>query len=66
MLYTDGVTDALAPERLLDEEDLLAALSGMSGMGAGEVAQRLESLALEWAPDRAPRDDIALLVAKLG
>lgn len=66
VLYTDGLTDALAPEQMLDENDLLAVLADCRGMGAGEVSRRLEARAL--ASDRAgmPRDDIALVVARLG
>jgi PAS domain S-box-containing protein len=65
VLYTDGLTDALAPEAMLDEEDLLAALADCKGLSAGEISQRLEHAALggEWS--RIPRDDIALVVIKL-
>jgi sigma-B regulation protein RsbU (phosphoserine phosphatase) len=66
VLYTDGVTDALAPEQMLDESDLLAALADCRGLSAGEVSQRLEQVALAGDPSRAPRDDIAIVVAKLG
>lgn len=65
VLYTDGLTDALAPQKLLDENDLMAALANCRGMGAGEISMRLEQVALASDPDRAPRDDIALVVAKL-
>jgi PAS domain S-box-containing protein len=67
VLYTDGVTDALAPRQMLDEDDLLAALADCRGLSAGAVAQRLEQVALGPDPAAAvPRDDIALVVAKLG
>ena len=66
VLYTDGVTDALAPEQLLEEEALLATLAKCRGSSAGEISQRIERLALGDDPERAPRDDIALVVAKLG
>jgi PAS domain S-box-containing protein len=65
VFYTDGLTDALAPERILSEEDLLVTLAGCRGLSAGEIARRLEDVALGGESDRAPRDDIALVVAKL-
>jgi serine phosphatase RsbU (regulator of sigma subunit) len=65
VLYTDGVTDALAPEQMLDEALLLKALSGCAGRSAGEISQLLEQVALGGDATRVPRDDIALVVAKL-
>ena len=66
VLYTDGLTDALAPRQMLDEDDLLAALSDCRGKSAGEIAQCLEARALSADKTVVPRDDIALVVAKLG
>jgi serine phosphatase RsbU (regulator of sigma subunit) len=65
VFYTDGLTDALAPAQMLDEDDLLNALTGCRGMSAGDVCRRLEEVALAGDPQRVPRDDIALVVAKL-
>lgn len=65
VLYTDGLTDALAPHRLLDEADLLAALTESDGGSAGEIAQRMEQTALGGDPTQTPRDDIALVVVRL-
>jgi PAS domain S-box-containing protein len=65
VLYTDGLTDALAPEQILTESDLLAALAECRGLGAGEISQRLELVALGGDASRVPRDDIALVVARL-
>jgi len=65
-LYTDGLTDALAPAHMLSEDDLLATLAACRGLTAGEVSQRLEQVALGGDATRVPRDDIALVVAKLG
>jgi serine phosphatase RsbU (regulator of sigma subunit) len=65
VLYTDGLTDALAPQQMLDEDGLLQTLAGCGGLSAGEVCQRLEEFALGGCVDRAPRDDVALVVAKL-
>ena len=64
-LYTDGLTDALAPAQILDEDDLLAALVRCRGASAGEISQHLEQVALGGDPEQTPRDDIALVVAKL-
>ena len=66
VLYTDGLTDALAPEQMLDENDLLAVLADCRGLSASEVSQGLEARALASDPTGVPRDDIALVVAKLG
>src|SRR4051812_15686015 len=65
VVYTDGLTDALAPGRIVSEDDLLLALAQCRGLTAGEIARRLEGVALGGEPDRVPRDDIALVVAKL-
>jgi hypothetical protein len=59
------LTDALAPEQMLDENALLKALASCRGASAGEVAQCLEEAAMGSDPSRVPRDDIALVVAKL-
>ncbi|MEA2426134.1 MAG: hypothetical protein QOH13_2544 [Thermoleophilaceae bacterium] len=64
VLYTDGLTDANAPARMLSEADLLAALRDCAGMSAGEIAARMESVALGDS-DAEPRDDIAIVVAKI-
>jgi len=65
VLYTDGVTDAQAPERILGPEELAAVLAGCEGCDAAESAQRLEEEAA--GPDGwEPRDDIAILVARIG
>jgi PAS domain S-box-containing protein len=66
VLYTDGLTDALAPDRMLDEDDLLAALADCRDLSAGEISLHLEQTALAGDPTAVPRDDIALVVAKLG
>jgi PAS domain S-box-containing protein len=65
VFYTDGLTDALAPARIFSEEELLAALADCRGLTAGEIARRLEDVALGGDPRNVPRDDIALVVAKL-
>ena len=65
VLYTDGLTDAHAPERMLGESDLLAELRACVGLSPAEIALRMEQLALGDSQE-APRDDIAIVVVKLG
>jgi PAS domain S-box-containing protein len=64
VLYTDGLTDAHAPERMLEEGDVLEALKGAGPQSAGEIALQLERAATG-ATDAEPRDDIAILVVKV-
>jgi PAS domain S-box-containing protein len=61
VLYTDGVTDARAPERILSPEDMASLLRASAGAGASEIASRIERAATGDATEE-PRDDIALLV----
>lgn len=65
ILYTDGLTDAQAPSRQLTERDLASELARCAGASASEITARLEQLALGRSGAGA-RDDIAVLVAKLG
>ncbi|MBV9837793.1 MAG: SpoIIE family protein phosphatase [Solirubrobacterales bacterium] len=62
VLYTDGLTDARAPERILSESDLAALVARGHGMGAERLAAFLERSA---TAGENPRDDIALLVVEL-
>lgn len=64
VLYTDGVTDAHAPARALNEADICAGIGGSAGLGAQEIADRLVALAAG-GRDAPPRDDIAVLVVKV-
>jgi serine phosphatase RsbU (regulator of sigma subunit)/anti-sigma regulatory factor (Ser/Thr protein kinase) len=64
VFYTDGVTDAHAPERMLSHEQLAAALEECSGKSPAEVANHIEALALGGI-DGPPRDDIAIVVVWL-
>jgi PAS domain S-box-containing protein len=61
ILYTDGVTDARAPERILSPDDMASLLKASAGAGADEIARRIEQSATAGAAEE-PRDDIALLV----
>ena len=69
VLYTDGVTDSAAPERVLEPEDLIAALRTHDLDSADAIAERLLQLALGDANGSGvatvPRDDIAILVIKV-
>ena len=68
VLYTDGVTDAAAPERIHEPEELAAALGTGRYDTADSIAERLLQVALgsaNGAPAAAPRDDIAILVIKI-
>lgn len=63
VLYTDGITEARAPERVLDPEDLHRALSAMPARSARGIVEKLTALAMgkEGTP---PRDDIAVLALR--
>jgi serine phosphatase RsbU (regulator of sigma subunit) len=65
VVYTDGLTDALAPRRIFSDEDLLTALRDCRQLNAAEIAQQLERVALGGDMGRMPRDDIAVVVAQL-
>ncbi|MFL5894994.1 MAG: SpoIIE family protein phosphatase, partial [Thermoleophilaceae bacterium] len=64
LLYTDGVTDAHAPARMVREDDLMAELERCAGRSAAEIAAHIEDFALAES-DQQARDDIALVVARL-
>jgi PAS domain S-box-containing protein len=61
ILYTDGVTDAGAPERILSPADMAALLRSAAGSGAARIAATIED-AVTADPAGEPRDDIAILV----
>ena len=61
ILYTDGVTDARAPERILDTDDLAELVRSCAGAGAAVTAERIEQTVSEGLAGE-PRDDIAVLV----
>jgi GAF domain-containing protein len=66
VLYTDGVTDAGAPERIHEPDELAAALGARSYDTADSIAERLLQFALGSGNGAAgPRDDIAILVIKV-
>ena len=62
MLYTDGLTDARAPDSILSESDLADILLDAHGMGAERLAAYVEGRATS---GQDPRDDIAVLVIEV-
>jgi serine phosphatase RsbU (regulator of sigma subunit)/anti-sigma regulatory factor (Ser/Thr protein kinase) len=64
VLYTDGLTDAHAPERMLDADDVAEILRSCAGLRAPEIADRVESAVLDTAAGEA-RDDIAVVVLRV-
>jgi len=65
LLYTDGLTDAYAPALTLDPADVESLLAATSGAGAEGIADHIYGAVLDLSPSE-PRDDIALLVLRIG
>ena len=68
VLYTDGVTDARAPERVLSPADLAGAPARMRRARRAAIAERVERAATAPAGGDAPaepRDDVAILVLRV-
>lgn len=64
LLYTDGLTDAYAPDRIVTQEELVAALERSVGREAEGIAAAVQEMALDGG-DRGPRDDITVLVLRV-
>jgi integral membrane sensor domain MASE1/serine phosphatase RsbU (regulator of sigma subunit) len=64
LLYTDGLTDAYAPERIVSQEELIGALGRCAGRGADAIASTVRDVVLN-SDDRGPRDDITILVLRV-
>jgi integral membrane sensor domain MASE1/anti-sigma regulatory factor (Ser/Thr protein kinase) len=64
VLYTDGLTDAYAPQRPITPADLASILELHAGRGAREIVDGIQRAVLENG-DGEPRDDIALLVLRV-
>jgi anti-sigma regulatory factor (Ser/Thr protein kinase) len=62
--YTDGVTEAAAPRRILSEADLAALVAERAGEGPRAVVEHLETTAVTLAGGD-PRDDIACLAVRV-
>jgi serine phosphatase RsbU (regulator of sigma subunit) len=64
VLYTDGLTDAYAPGRIVKRASLVAALESCAGQSASEIASGIQQAALGRG-HAEPRDDIVLLVLRV-
>jgi serine phosphatase RsbU (regulator of sigma subunit) len=64
LLYTDGVTEAGAPDAEIGEEGVAELLAGMHGMSPEEIVDAVEQAAVA-AQAGKPRDDIALVAFAL-
>jgi serine phosphatase RsbU (regulator of sigma subunit)/anti-sigma regulatory factor (Ser/Thr protein kinase) len=62
--YTDGVSEAAAPRRLLTEPELVALVAERAAEGPLAVVEHLERTAVEIAAGQ-PRDDIACLALQV-
>lgn len=65
VLYTDGLTDAYAPHRVVSADDLAVALQAHGGGTATEIIEAASLAAVPPDAERSPRDDILLLVLRL-
>ena len=65
LLYTDGLTDAYAPAQTLVPADVESLLASCAGFSAGDIADHVYGAVLGLSPSE-PRDDIALLVLRIG
>jgi serine phosphatase RsbU (regulator of sigma subunit) len=63
VLFTDGVTEARAPDRVLEPSDLRDGLAAISPGSAQRIVEQLAALAMG-KEGTAPRDDIALLALR--
>jgi len=64
LLYTDGLTDAYAPKRIVSQAELAAALESCAGQGAAGIATGIQEVVLDGG-DGGPRDDITILVLRV-
>ncbi|MFL5766629.1 MAG: PAS domain S-box protein [Actinomycetota bacterium] len=64
VLYTDGVTDEQNDEQEFGEHRLTKVIRSCAGKDAEEIARTIEQAVIDFAPG-VPRDDIAILVARV-
>jgi integral membrane sensor domain MASE1 len=64
LLYTDGLTEAYAPDRIVTQPELMAALKCCAGDGAAGIASGIQETLLGDG-GRGPRDDLTVLVLRL-
>jgi sigma-B regulation protein RsbU (phosphoserine phosphatase) len=63
-LYTDGLTEARAPDRIYSPEELSAALRSYAGHSAGTIAAGVQRWLLADGPEEL-RDDIVVFVLRV-
>jgi serine phosphatase RsbU (regulator of sigma subunit) len=63
VLYTDGITEARAPERVLEPKDLHRTLAAMRAATSEGIVEELTAVALD-GDGTPPRDDIAVLALR--
>ena len=63
-LYTDGLTEAYAPDRIISSEQLRSALGAHAGQSAGAIAAGIQRLLLGSGPEEL-RDDIVVFVLRV-
>jgi integral membrane sensor domain MASE1 len=63
-LYTDGLTEAYAPDRLVSPQELSAALSAQAGQSAQAITAGIQQLLLGEGPEEL-RDDIVVFVLRV-
>jgi integral membrane sensor domain MASE1 len=64
VLYTDGLTDAYAPERIITQPELVDALRVCAGNGAAGIASGIQETLLDGG-GRPPRDDLTIVVLRV-
>ena len=64
VLFTDGLSEAGAPDRVMSPEGLAELIASCRGLAADEIARRVEEHAASLQTGPA-RDDLALLVARV-
>ncbi len=64
LFFTDGLTDVRGPTGTFGEERLVALLHQCQGLGAEDIATKLETAVLAFQAGE-PRDDLAMLVLKV-
>jgi integral membrane sensor domain MASE1 len=65
VFYTDGLTDAYAPRRVVTPDNIAVALGPHGGGTATEIIEAASRVAVPVDAGRPPRDDILLLVLRL-
>jgi integral membrane sensor domain MASE1 len=64
LFYTDGLTDAYAPDRIVTEAELIAALERCAGGSAQEIASGVRRAVVDGGTGQ-PRDDITVVVVRV-